>query len=185
MNATQLPVYSGYVNITASNGESHIIPYLGIAGNLKDVPVFLEGPQFGTYLGYTNNPTPPNTTFTIPRPGTPPPPTGADFPSMVASLLFGSQVVRADVVALTETGLPTAAHFDIQSIGHLPGFPEPWVTRRNYRLGFLGNLADGTIVPEGTYKVVLSGLRAFGDASKKEDWDFAATVPFIIKYLPE
>ncbi|CCF34658.1 peptidase [Colletotrichum higginsianum] len=185
VNATQLPVYSGYIDITASNGESHIIPYLGIAGSLKDVPVFLEGPQFGTYLGYTNNPTPPNTTFTIPRPGTPPPPTGADFPSMVASLLFGSQIVRADVVALTETGLPTAAHFDIQSIGHLPGFPEPWVTRRNYRLGFLGNLADGAIVPEGTYKVVFSGLRAFGDASKKEDWDFAATVPFIIKYLPE
>ncbi|TKW56871.1 Minor extracellular protease vpr [Colletotrichum tanaceti] len=183
VNATQLPVYSGYVDVAASNGESHKIPYLGIAGSLKDVPVFLEGPAFGTYLGYFNNPTPANTTFTIPRPGAPPPPDGAEFPSMLARLLFGSQIVRADVVPLTETGLPTTAHFDLRSIGHLPGFPEPWVSRRNYRPAFRGDLADGTIVPEGTYKVVFSALRAFGDPSKKEDWDFAATVPFVIKYL--
>ncbi|GJC85484.1 hypothetical protein ColLi_08322 [Colletotrichum liriopes] len=145
INVAQLPVYSGFINTTASNSESHVIPYFGIAGSLQDVPVFLKGPEFGTYLGYFNNPTPPNTAFTIPKPGTTPPLEGAIFPSMIASLLFGTRLARADVVALTETGLPTTAHFGINSIGNLQGFPEPWVVRRNYRLGFTGLLADGTI----------------------------------------
>ncbi|OHE99276.1 peptidase [Colletotrichum orchidophilum] len=183
VNATQLPVYSGFITIVANNGESHKIPYLGVAGSMKDVPVFLEGPEYGTFLGYANNPTPPNTTFTIPRPATTPPPGSTNYPSMIASLLFGTQLARADVVALTETSLPTAEHFHIKSIGQLQGFPEPWVVRRNYRPGFTGVLADGTVVPEGTYKIVFSGLRVFGDITKKEDWDFAETVPFNIEYL--
>ncbi|KAF9872016.1 hypothetical protein CkaCkLH20_10648 [Colletotrichum karsti] len=94
VNANQLPVYSGLITVLASNGEQQNIPYMGVAGNMKDTPVFLEGPEYGTYLGYFNNPTPPNTTFTIPRPdGTPP---VGDFPSIQASLLFGTQIARAD-----------------------------------------------------------------------------------------
>ncbi|KAF4868748.1 Minor extracellular protease vpr [Colletotrichum siamense] len=182
VNATQLPVYSGLVTIEADNGETHNIPYVGVAGSMKETPVFLEGLEYGTFLGYFNNPTAPNTTFTIPRPGTTPP-GNVEYPSIQASLLFGTQMARADVVALSETGLPTTAFFDIESVGFLSGFPEPWVVRRNYRLGFTGELADGTVVPEGTYKIVFSGLRVFGDRGKREDWDFAETVPFVIRYI--
>ncbi|KAF6786177.1 subtilisin-like serine protease pr1c [Colletotrichum sojae] len=181
VNAEQLPVYSGFITLEANNSESHSLPYMGVAGNLKDVPVFLQGPEYGTFLGYANNPTPPNTTFTIPRPGSSS--GGGSFPSMLANLLFGSQVVRADVVALTDAGLPTTNFFGVESVGFLPGFPEPWVIRRGYRLAFGGQLADGTVVPEGTYKIVFSALRVFGDPEVEGDWDFAETVPFVTKYI--
>ncbi|KAK2733009.1 subtilisin-like serine protease pr1c [Colletotrichum kahawae] len=158
VNATQLPVYSGLIRVKADNDETHNIPYLGVAGSMKDTPVFLEGPEYGTFLGYFNNPTAPNTTFTIPRPGTTPP-GNVEYPSIQASLLFGTQVARADVVALSETGLPTTTFFHIER-----------------------ELADGTAVPEGAYKIVFSGLRVFGDRGKRGDWDFAETVPFMIRY---
>ncbi|KAF0315725.1 subtilisin-like serine protease pr1c [Colletotrichum asianum] len=182
VNATQLPVYSGLVTIEADGGETHNIPYVGVAGSMKETSVFLEGPEDGTFLGYFNNPTAPNTTFTIPRPRTTPP-GNVEYPSIQASLLFGTQMARADVVAISETGLLTTAFFDIDSIGFLSGFPEPWVVRRNYRLGFTGELADGTVVPEGTYKIVFSGLLVFDDRGKRADWDFAETVPFVIRYI--
>jgi hypothetical protein len=92
-------------------------------------------------------------------------------------------MIRADVVALTDTQLPVTKFFSVHSIGNMPGFPDVWVIRRNYRLGFTGALADGTVVPEGRYKVVFSALRVFGDAEKEDDWDFAETVPFDVKYL--
>ncbi|KAJ3535967.1 hypothetical protein NM208_g6920 [Fusarium decemcellulare] len=184
VNATQLPVYSGLITLSTSNGESYNIPYLGVAGSIKRTPVLLEGPEYGTFLGTFGRPDPANKTFVIPRPGTTPPPDAEyEYPGIVASVLFGTQMIRADVVALTDTDLPVAEFFDVRSIGSMPSFPDTWVIRRNYRLAFTGELADGTVVPEGGYKLVFSALRVFGDAEKEADWDFAETVPFNVEYL--
>ncbi|WAO89007.1 Hypothetical protein NCS54_00637900 [Fusarium falciforme] len=183
-NATQLPVYSGLITLSADNGKTHSIPYMGVAGSIKKTPVLLQGVEYGTFLGTFGRPDPANKTFIIPQPGTTPPPGSQfEYPSIVASLLFGTQMVRADVVALTDTQLPVTNFFSVRSIGNMPGFPDVWVIRRNYRLGFTGELADRTVVPEGRYKIVFSALRVFGDAEKEDDWDFAETVPFDIKYL--
>ncbi|KAI8718244.1 hypothetical protein NCS52_00602600 [Fusarium sp. LHS14.1] len=184
VNATQLPVYSGLITLSTNNGKSFNLPYMGVVGSIKKVPVFLPGVEYGTFLGTYGLPEPANKTFTIPKPGTTPPPDSQfQYPSMVVSLLFGTQMVRADVVALTDTQLPTTKFFSLRSIGNMPRFPDVWVIRRNWRLGFTGELADGTVVPEGRYKVVFSALRVFGDAEKEDDWDFAETVPFDVKYL--
>ncbi|RSL72417.1 hypothetical protein CEP53_001123 [Fusarium sp. AF-6] len=183
VNATQLPVYSGLITVSADNEKSYNIPYMGVAGSMKDVPVSLQGPEYGTFLGIYGRPDPANKTFTIPQPGTTPPPySQVEYPGIIASLLFGTQTIRADVVALTETDLPVAKFFHVHSIGNMPGFPDSWVIRRNYKLGFTGELADGAVVPEGRYKIVFSALRVFGD-TEEDDWDFAETVPFDIKYL--
>ncbi|KAF4455288.1 subtilisin-like serine protease pr1c [Fusarium albosuccineum] len=184
VNATQLPVYSGLITLSTSNDESYNIPYLGVAGSIKSTPVLLEGPEYGTFLGTFGRPDPANKTFVIPRPGTTPPPDAEyEYPGIVASVLFGTQMIRADVVALTDTDLPVTEFFDVRSIGSMPSFPDTWVIRRNYRLAFTGELANGTVVPEGSFKLVFSALRVFGDAKKKEDWDFAETVPFNVEYL--
>ncbi|RMJ16033.1 hypothetical protein CDV36_004273 [Fusarium kuroshium] len=184
VNATQLPVYSGLITLSAENEKSYNIPYMGIAGSIKDVPVLLQGPEYGTFLGIYGRPDPANKTFTIPQPDTTPPPDSQiEYPGIIASLLFGTKTIRADVVALTDTDLPVTEFFHVRSVGNMPSFPDSWVIRRNYKLGFTGELADGAVVPEGRYKIVFSALRVFGDAEKEDDWDFAETVPFDIKYL--
>lgn len=177
-------MYSGLITLSADNGEAHNIPYMGVAGSIKNTPVLLQGPEYGTFLGTNNRPDPANKTFTIPRPGTTPPPdSGFQYPAILVSLLLGTRIIRADVVALTDTQLPVTEFFHVRSVGNIPGFPDAWVIRRNYKLGFAGELADGTVVPEGRYKIVFSALRVFGHVEEEDDWDFAETVPFNIKYL--
>lgn len=184
MDPKQLPIYSGWVTLAANNGEKHVLPYIGAVGSMKDTPSLLSGPEHGTFIGYVNNPDPANTTYTIARPGSDAPPGQGNYPSILASLKMGTKLVRADVVPLSRTSLPTTTFFNYTSIGMLTGFPEYWVTRRNYRLGiFDGRLADGTPFPEGSFKIVFSAQRIFGDAEKAEDWVFAETIPFNIRYL--
>lgn len=74
LNSTLLPVYSGYITLEGSNGETPSIPYLGVAGSMRSTPVINGGyPRSGAnvYLtdnnGHFNIPRDANTTFTIPR----------------------------------------------------------------------------------------------------------------------
>ncbi|KAI1874200.1 uncharacterized protein JN550_002779 [Neoarthrinium moseri] len=188
-NATLLPVYSGYITLNSSTGENLSLPYLGVKGSLHDTPTVQGGggaDLAGVYLtdtnGHFNIPAAANRTFTIPRPDanvTGPSPV---YPKLRASMTLGTRELRAYVVPLSSTTLPTTTVLGYQSLGSMPGFPKEWLYRGGTSQYFWGQLADGTIVPEGTYKIVVSALRSFGDASKDEDWVSAETVPFVIDY---
>lgn len=97
---------------------------------------------------------------------------------------MGTTELRLDVIAsnCTTIGLPKQDWLGYKSLGQTPGFPLYYRSRRDWTGIFRGALADGTIVPEGRYRFVVSALRIFGDRAKKEDWDVVETVPFILEY---
>ncbi|KAH8194780.1 hypothetical protein TruAng_011063 [Truncatella angustata] len=188
VNATLLPVYSGYITLNSSTGESLSLPYLGVKGSVHDTPVIQKGGYGlgGVYLtdtnGHFNIPAVANRTFTIPRPDadvTGPTPV---YPKLRAGLTLGTYELRADVVPLSNTTLSTTNVFGYKSVGLVPGFPYQWVYRGGVSQYFWGQTADGTIVPEGEYIFVISALRVFGDSDNEDDWLTVETVPFHIEY---
>lgn len=188
LNATLLPVYSGYITLDGSNGETLSVPYLGVAGSMHDTPVLAPGIGLdGVYLSSTDNhfliPVNANRTFTIPRPGA----TGsASYPKLVVTPKLGTTELHVELVAVGLSGnstLKVVDHLGYPTLGPLPQSPVPHAHRFGYTWNFGGFLADRTIVPEGSYTFIARGLRIFGDASKDEDWDVVETVHFNLKYL--
>ncbi|KAI5861047.1 subtilisin-like protein [Durotheca rogersii] len=188
LNATLLPVYSGYITLNSTREESLVLPYLGVLGSLHKTPVVQPGWDGGVYLtstdGHFNIPVVANTTFTINRPGSPI--TGrVIYPRLIIRPTLNVPHLRADVIALTDTGLPTTRWKGYDVLGAMPGSPLALLARNGAASNFGGRLDDGTVLPEGTYAFLVSGARIFGDASKEEDWDVAETFPFVLKYQPE
>ncbi|KAF4820075.1 Minor extracellular protease vpr [Colletotrichum siamense] len=187
LNATLLPVYSGYITLEGSNGETLSVPYLGVGGSMHDTPVLVPGLGLnGVYLSSTDNhfliPVVANRTFTIPRPGS----TGsAIYPKMVVTPTVGTTQLHVELVAVgvTNSTLKVTDHQGYPTLGPVPNSPVEYAHRFGYTWNFGGFLADRTIIPEGTYKFIARGLKIFGDETKDEDWDVVETVPFILKYL--
>ncbi|KAK7754965.1 hypothetical protein SLS62_003049 [Diatrype stigma] len=177
LNATLLPVYSGYITLTSSdsNATTLRLPYLGVVGSLKSTPALQPA---RVYLADYNLPVEANRTYTLPRPdpaATPPRDDQSAQPNVLADLTVGTRMLRVDVVQIGSNGTGT-------TLGSLPGYPLPFAPRDEKRAYFKGLLADKTVLSAGTYKLLVSALRVFGDAEKPEDWDVLETVPFNVKY---
>ncbi|TDZ40669.1 Minor extracellular protease vpr [Colletotrichum trifolii] len=188
LNATLLPVYSGYITLDGSNGETLSVPYLGVGGSMRDTPVLVPGTGLnGVYLSSTEShfliPVNANRTFTIQRPGAV---GSAVVPKMVVTPTIGSKEVHVELVAVGVAGNSTLKITDVlgyPTLGPVANSPVQYAHRFGYTWNFGGRLGDGTVVPEGTYKFIARGLRVFGDEAKAEDWDVVETVPFNLRYL--
>lgn len=191
LNGTLLPVYSGYVTLQSAE-ESLVLPYLGVAGSMKSIPVL--DPR-NVFLANFNSPAEANRTYTIERPG---PDTfintdrgdQATMPVVSIHPTVGTPQLRIDILALSSVGnsttLPTTPFFDrFESVGTLPRYPVPYAPNEQRAAFFKGRMADGTVLPEGTYQLAVSALRVFGNASEAEDWDTVKTVPFNVRYAAE
>lgn len=188
----RLPVYSGFLSLNGTNGDSLTIPYLGAAASLKDDSKFFytEIPT-GVYLSSSNQrwpiPVEANTTFRGPRADTPDVNVWSyDWPQARVLVNVGSRHVRLDVVPAsncTALDLPRTSWLGHSSVGQVTGFPFTLVSRASFRGSFNGLLADGKIVPSGRYRFVISALKLFGDFTKEEDWDSVVMDPFIIEYI--
>lgn len=191
LNGTLLPVYSGYVTLQSAE-QSLVLPYLGVAGSMKSIPVL--DPR-NVFLANFNSPAEANRTYTIERPG---PDTfintdrgdQATMPVVAIHPTVGTPQLRIDILAVSSAGnktsLPTTPFFDrFESVGTLPRYPIPFAPNEQRAAFFKGRMADGTVLPEGTYQLAVSGLRVFGNASEAEDWDTVKTVPFNVRYVAE
>ncbi|KAF6827563.1 subtilisin-like serine protease pr1c [Colletotrichum plurivorum] len=176
VNATRLPVYSGYVILTSTTDAPSLnVPYLGVVGSMRDTPV-LTASQ--VYLAEYNGIVQPNRTYTIPRPdpANPPRPDRGDqsaTPNALIQPTVGTASLQVDVVSLSGGE---------KNLGRLAGWPLEFITRLEQRAFFNGLLADGTVLEAGAYKMKVSALRIFGEREKEEDWDVYETVPFIVRY---
>lgn len=169
LDATRLPVYSGYIHLNGSNGDSLSVPYQGIVGSLHNTTVLADGwlalstdsaltPITGSnssFVLYKNNA---NTSVVV-------------EPLAVSDLAFGSPLVKYEVVDASSTNL-----------GDILGSPIEFASRDPWSAAWNGTLADGTYAPAGTYHFKISALHVFGDASDESEYDVAESVDFTISY---
>lgn len=171
LNTARLPVYNGYIALNGSDGSSLSIPYLGVAGSMRDATVLDTRNSYLTTTSDNNyNPVAANTTFTIPsRNGTS---SNATYPAIAASLALGTRLL--DVQAQSANGA--------RNFGSIYGFPSEYNPRGATVSPWNGRLANGTVAPSGSYKLVTRALHIFGDLDNDSDYDVATSVPFSIRY---
>lgn len=173
MNATLLPVYSGFISINdISSNNTLVLPYLGVVGSMRSTPVTQSSL---VYMAQGYSPVDAGTNYTIARPDPANPPafdSGDDYaqPNLYMELLVGSRLVQVDVLQ------------GEREVGNLAGSPLVYLPRGPTRVFFNGLLANGTVLEEGSYSLRAKALRIFGDEAKEEDWDVATTVDFSFKY---
>lgn len=185
-----LPVYSGYISINGSDGSNLTLPYLGVAGSMYDAQnidsessMLSCGGEFG-YAGYCEYN---NASFTVPYPTGPLEGWdyyyGEDYPTANLALSLGSALVRADVIPLSDnyTG-PTTTVLGNQTAGSVYGFPQTYLDRGDIEVGFNGMVADGSIVPEGRFELLVRVLKLFGNPELVEDYNHLAVIPFNLMY---
>ncbi|KAH9906413.1 subtilisin-like protein [Xylariomycetidae sp. FL2044] len=169
LDGSRLPVYSGYITLNGTNGDSLSLPYQGAVGSLYSTTVLAPGDSWLSITSDQNlNPVRANTSFVLPEVNST---TGA-LPVAIMSLSFGSPKLNVWVV-------PAGTD---EPIGQIFGFPKEYVARDPVLQEWYGNLDDGSLAPEGQYNFRFEALHVYGDASKAEDYDVAESVNFSISY---
>jgi hypothetical protein len=171
INATRLPVYSGYVTLNGTNGDALILSYQGIVGSLYSTTVLGS-----SYLALSTDAdltpiTTSNTSFVIYKANNNS--TAVAQPVAVADMAFGSPLIKYEAIS-TSNGT--------QNLGQILGSPITYASRDPQGAQWNGTLADGTYAPAGKYKIAISALHIQGDASDTADYDAGETVEFRISY---
>lgn len=195
LDATRLPVYSGYIAINGSDGSSLSLPYLGVAGSLKSATIMSVD---GTYMSSSAAPAQDATapaiseghTFLLPPPGqsnnTQYNTSSIDYPQLIYSLALGTAALRVDVVPLS-ADVDAGESLGITSIGDVYQTPLEYMPRNDAALPnvltWTGRLASGEYAPEGAYKMAVRALKISGDRTVAEDYELVETVGFSIQYL--
>ncbi|KAI0142935.1 subtilisin-like protein [Xylariaceae sp. FL1272] len=167
LDGSLLPVYSGYITLNGTNGESLSLPYQGIVGSLHDTQVLDTG-YLSSSADANLNPIAANTSFVLSKD----PSANVTIPVAVALMAFGSP--KLSVKLLSASGNNT--------LGDILDSPYDYASRDYFPLGFDGRLADGSYAPAGSYKFSIEALHIFGDASDPSEYDVAVTSPFSISY---
>ncbi|KAJ7115609.1 subtilisin-like protease [Mycena crocata] len=190
VDASTFPVYSGFIHVTSGTESVHAT-YLGLAASLKDKQVIDNTDViFGVATPAVVDPagniqeTPVNYTFV-----------GDDAPMVLWRQVFGSAILRLDLVSpeisLTPTLNTRASPSDptfsfthphkggsFAKVAILGTILESEYSSRNDEGDLVQNtfvlsntFANGTVVPNGSYRVLLRALRATGDAKNEADYE--------------
>jgi hypothetical protein len=170
VDPTRLPVYSGYVTLNGTNGDSLSLLYQGIVGSFKAAAVLNS-----TYLSLSTDTaltpiTGSNSSFTIPKNNATL--ANATLPVATASLAFGSPLLNVEAVSI-----PSG-----KNLGNVLGFPATYLSRDPFSNAWNGQLADGSYAPAGKYTFKVSALHINGVVNKTSDYDVGQTASFSIKY---
>lgn len=187
LDASRLPVYSGYITVNGTNGDNVTIPYLGVWGSMYNATNL--DPDWTYLMSYTDSAysaSAANTTFIVPYPTlaeAESPSANVSYPSVLYQTDLGAAIVRVDVVPLSSnyTGNTTTVLGE-KIAGSIYGYPATYITRSDWLAPFTGLLADGSVVPEGQYALDVRALKIFGDPDVAEDYTSITTVPFTLLY---
>ncbi|KAF2788581.1 subtilase [Melanomma pulvis-pyrius CBS 109.77] len=178
LDVSRLPVYSGYIALNATNGESLSLPYLGLLGSLRNATV-VDKSLVGFRATNINTDVSANQTFSFPKTGE------IDwdyiYPYLQVQVAFGTAILRIDVVSL-DPAINTKEVLGVKIIGSIQYLPRTYMFAMTYLDTFTGMLEDGSYAPEGTVKFLIRALRVLGDPSKPEDYDTVETVPITFSY---
>ncbi|KAG9960160.1 subtilisin-like protein, partial [Aureobasidium melanogenum] len=195
LTTARIPVYSGFITINGTNGDSLNLPYAGVASSLKDATV-LDASTGYPYITSTSDnifvPVDADTVFTISIAnttinGTTDNSTGLLIPNLRIGLVMPSSLIRADLLPSNSTYgtyTNTTTILGIKTLGAIADTPSVYQPRANaWSTAFYGVLDDGRRVPAGAYSILVRALRIFGDATNPDDYDSAETQPFTIRYV--
>ncbi|KAK1985218.1 subtilase [Colletotrichum cereale] len=196
VNADKLPVYSGKILISGSNGEELGVPYFGVACSLNETieNVWAYGwrsPSIFSGQDRIALSEKANFTFNLTR-------EGQDFPQLSTRLVWGTLELRWDIFSENYTeaqwsyppsqnfigsatswaGASISATFDpskdsVDDLISFPVFSQP--RDREARYQWLGRLAQGSQIQPGRYKFRIAALRPFGNPERSQDWDIWPT----------
>jgi hypothetical protein len=195
LTTARIPVYSGFITIKGSNGDSLNLPYAGVASSLKDATVLDPSTGYPYITSTSDNtfvPLNSSTVFTISIAnttvnGTTDNSTGLLIPNLRIGLVMPSSLIRADLIPSNVTYgtyTNTTTILGVKTLGSIAGAPSVYQPRANaWSTAFYGVLDDGRRVPAGTYSILVRALRIFGDATNPADYDSAETESFTIRYV--
>ncbi|KAK1985464.1 subtilase [Colletotrichum cereale] len=204
LDAATLPVYSGWVAINGTNADGDIalsVPYIGVAGSMKNATVLAASRLFLTRSDDFANPTVPgNSTFQVPVPADHPdwaePLLDASdlilspgaLPCQFLWLVMGSAEVRLEAVPVASPGPePDRDAKDnglgVFTLGNVAGYPTTFRRPIGWLSNWSGELADGSWAPAGRYRLSISALRIMADRALPESWDRYDSPEFIIRYV--
>ncbi|GJC78230.1 intracellular serine protease [Colletotrichum liriopes] len=204
LDAPTLPVYSGWVAINGTNADGDIalsVPYIGVAGSMKNVTVLASHRLLFTRSDNNANPeVPANTTFQIAVPADHADwaqpvlntsdlvlPLGA-LPQQFLWLVMGSAEVRLEAVSITSPGPETKRDSNdngigVITLGNIAGYPMTFMRPIGWLSPWSGKLADGSWVPAGRYQLSIFALKIMADRTLPESWDRYDSPEFIIRYV--
>ncbi|XMA20420.1 hypothetical protein WAI453_013211 [Rhynchosporium graminicola] len=183
LNSTRVPVYSGFIKVTAADGEVASLPYAGVAAKMIDIPTL--NPDYNTYDNSLAD-------SVIPYSGPGKTPSGfIDFYNVsnysyaqyTWANIMASRSIRLDIVSLNGTNPVIAA--GLATVGSAVGFPFPWQGRQPsgyvFTTDFAGYMGDNASpLPSGVYKMVLRILKIFADPAKGSSYESSESPPFYL-----
>jgi hypothetical protein len=184
LDASRIPVYSGFVAINGTDGDSLSLPYAGIGTDMKDVAIidsadgfpYLTSSADATQAPITAN----NTLFVLPGNSISSNAT-TGLPSLVYALAMGSRIVRVDIQPENPRDLPRIV--GQQVLGSVPGYPvQNHVRQATDGVAWDGRLADGSWAKVGKYRFMLRALKIFGEVNYDHDYEMVVTQLFEIRY---
>ncbi|KKY18817.1 putative subtilisin-like protease [Phaeomoniella chlamydospora] len=182
LDSSLVPVYSGYVEVTASTGnESVHMPYAGVATVMHDIPIlekdggwpaYNDSLAVSTLTYYTSGSN--QTNLDVYTPST------NSTPIYSWNNAWYTIFERVDVVNINGSNTVRVAGLD--TVGSVAGYPYWYVPRgldgESQSVYWNGSLADGTTVQTGAYKLVLRLAKVFGDLSKASDYETYSSEAF-------
>lgn len=185
------PIYSGYITLNSTNGDTLSIPYVGNAGSMRE-GVIIDDEAVTSWPRFDAE-----EVVTLARPTTPGNSSRDDL-SMNVNPYLPAKVLRFDIVAPAAMSSGTIDP-PSNSSNALP--TEEWLGRKTYgqtwaspyailaassgiSATFGGFLATGELLPAGRYSILASALRLFADPASDDeaDWQVVETVPFLLRY---
>lgn len=192
VNATNLPVYGGFVSIKATAGQDVTtlsVPYLGIAGVMRKAHVFAIPRQFYFWRedDIRREILPVGVVFQVPVPAAHPEwarPVVSDNEKYVPAGIrpswshwakIGTRELRYELFSVAPScNAPKPVLYENingdETLGNVAGFPRFYQDAKGDGFSWSGRLADGSYAPPGRYGMRVYGLRHFGDRNNKEDW---------------
>ncbi|KAF2220403.1 peptidase S8/S53 domain-containing protein [Elsinoe ampelina] len=173
LDASRLPVYSGYIALNSTDGQSLSVPYLGVVGSLTSATV-LEAET--TYLSRSTDadsaPVDAGTEFILPAANS----TGngtVSYPQLIIDMVLGTPLLSVAVRPTGGNGTAAAIY----------GYPIEYQPRGVQTATWNGLLADGNAAAAGEYEFVVRALHIFGDRESAEAYDEKVSVGFSLKYV--
>ncbi|KAJ8076300.1 hypothetical protein PM082_000719 [Marasmius tenuissimus] len=177
-DSTLFPVYSGSIQVTSEGDPPLHVSYLGLATSIKDKQVIdTTNIFFGINLPALLDAAgdvqegPKNYTFD---------PGSGDFPTVFFRLTFGTPILQIDLVA-SDANIGASGSSGVALDDTLGRLYEATFVSRNDDVP-RGNpvteipldtptFANGTTIPNGTYRILLRALRVTGDPGKGSDYE--------------